>query len=477
MYAMNSIINAPKQTTDIDTGVLHSNIADNIQETNEVILPNQQVVKKEPSILHTKVSQLRDSDIQPVINFGKSKYNVGVAVIRINNSYKIISSKNEKEYDLIVKMHDYLYGKSNHFSLEYVFVPNVNIDILGTELDQYNFMVNDSENITDDIESFGESIKQLHDVKVKLGLLPKKETIHYKPLSTRESNKIVADMTNKSFFAVFPPYQSACLDVEDNIKDTIKDSNLISCQVKSFDKLNSMYEDFESVEPTLDMKRTMDIWYNKMFMNGNVIEWQQMLTEFGLSTEQIINQGYFKELMRYKTIDIDGILIEKLNELFNEQLFKDEIDFKKCVDDVMTNNNKYCPNLAKIKQYILANYDLDNKVENRIQFTTLLNDINKGLYVSGEFYEMMKKSLPFVLTDLKLNKKRFTNGFFWYGLKKKNQLENDNDTNVSTLTSISTKKEDKKNVKTTYYDIIKTRGYSNDANTYVPNFYLPNFTF
>jgi len=138
---------------------------------------------------------------------------------------------------------------------------------------------------------------------------------------------------------------------------------------------------------------------------------------------------------------------------------------------VLTRNNKVCPNLLQIKQYILNNYNLDNNVEHRIQFTTLLNEIYKGLNVSNEYYEMLKKSLPLVLVELNLNKKRYSSGFFWYGLLKKNINNTEPSNFISNITVLGKKQDDyplfpekTKNkepnkLEQSYKDIVASRGY------------------
>ena len=139
---------------------------------------------------------------------------------------------------------------------------------------------------------------------------------------------------------------------------------------------------------------------------------------------------------------------------FNNQLFKDMNEFQEKVDSILTRQNKQCPNLAKIKQYIIANYDLDDNVEHRIQFSNILNEVIKGLNVAPEFYEMMKKSLPLVLAELNLNKKRYSSGFFWYGLVRKNESSGGN---INTI--IEDEKEGKIRTEHKYNELIKERGY------------------
>jgi hypothetical protein len=226
-------------------------------------------------------------------------------------------------------------------------------------------------------------------------------------------------------------------------------------------------EDYATVDPSLDTKRTMDIWYNHMFMSGIIIEWEAMLKQCNISSENVKQLEYFKEISIYKPVDVDGLVIQELENLFNTELFNDKSQFQEKVDMILTRNNKTCPNLLQIKQYILDNYNLDSDVEHRIQFTTLLNEVSKGLNVASEYTEMMKKSLPLVLVELNLNKKRYSSGFFWYGLVKKPIPEVHSDTHIGKTTEVYSmfpilnKKKESDDVELQYKNYVANRGYDN----------------
>ncbi len=391
-----------------------------------------------PTIFQKKISNLRDNAetimVPPFqINlFGKTQ-NSYIALIRINNNYKLISCKSNEEFNLIKKLHEIIYGQGKHFNLEYELIKDAQIGYLTDDLDNYGFLKN--EDIQEELSLIGENIKKLCDVKSFLG---------YK-VSTTKNNII----------NVLPSFQSQI------------SSNKNTNEILGYDK--RFGEDFEMVEPGFEMSRTMDIWYNNMFMTGFTLEWEIFLKECNITTEQIKQLGYFKEITKFKNTDISGIVIQELNELFSDQLFKDIKEFQEKVDVILTRQNKQCPNLAKIKQYIIANYDLDDNVEHRIQFSNILNEVIKGLNVASEFYEMMKKSLPLVLAELNLNKKRYASGFFWYGLVRKNEsnartgtsIDNINNTTPNLNTLIQDEKEGTIKIEKKYNELIKERGYSN----------------
>lgn len=396
-----------------------------------------------PIVYHRKKTHLRDNDEILINHFIKNSINSyilppnSIALIRINNNYKVLSCKSSNEFELIKNLHSIMYNNDKHFNLEFEMVEEVNIGYLEGELDNYGFLKYDD--IQEDLSIIGENLKQLANAKKTLG---------YK-VNTPKDNII----------NVMPSFQ------------TVLNSNTNEIEGNNIFKKNIYSEDYASIDPSYDTKRTMDLWYNHMFMNGFITEWESTLKLYNISNEYVKKLGYFKEISIYKYVDIDCIVIQELENLFNTELFNDKTQFQEKVDMILTRNNKSCPNLLKIKQYIIDNYNLDNDVEHRIQFTTLLNEVCKGLNVSSEYTEMMKKSLPLVLVELNLNKKRYSSGFFWYGLVKKINTDPSNFiSNISVigkkpdnypLFPIKTKDKEQNKLEQNYKDIVASRGYTN----------------
>ena len=394
-----------------------------------------------PQVFQKKVSNLRDNNETILVSpynlfspFNPIQNNIGL--IRINNNYKLLTCKTPEEFNLIKKLHSIIY-QGKHFNLEYELIKDANIGYLADELDQYGFLKNDD--IQEELSLIGENLKKLCDVKAFLG---------YK-----------APQTRIPVYNVVPCFQSQLSSNQSN-------------EISGFDTHSRFGEDYATIDPSFDMNRTMDIWYNKMFMTGLITEWEIFLKDCNITTEQIKALGYFKEISKYKNMDINGVIINELQELFNTELFDKEKDFQEKVDCIITRSNKQCPNLAKIKQYIQEYYTLDNNVENRIQFTTLLNEVMRGLNVGTEFTEMMKKSLPLVLSELNLNKKRYSSGFFWYGMVKKDSNNISSDERLKNLINNTPHNKiiwnhhinkDKKEFNEKYENLVKERGYGNES--------------
>lgn len=69
----------------------------------------------------------------------------------------------------------------------------------------------------------------------------------------------------------------------------------------------------------------------------------------------------------------------------------------------------------QVKNYIDRNFVLSEKIEHRIRFTVLLNNIKQNF--DKKFHNNIKNILPKLLKGLGLNKKRYNDGMYWYGLK------------------------------------------------------------
>lgn len=78
--------------------------------------------------------------------------------------------------------------------------------------------------------------------------------------------------------------------------------------------------------------------------------------------------------------------------------------------------------ISAIRKYINANFTLDSNINNRIQFKVLFDDICTGMNINQNYHEAIKRSLPLLLTELGLAKKRYSEGIFWYGLNKMTRL-------------------------------------------------------
>lgn len=423
-------------TPNMENQIFDSSIDKFVQKNNTADQSHTPETKSEARVYHKKVANLRDFNETLIPSVYPNLFDIkpcAIALIRINNNYKLLACRSSNEFELIKQLHGIMYSNTKHFNLEYAMIENVNLGYLTGELDNYGFLKYDD--IQDDLTTTGENIKKLADARKALGC----------NVSVPKDNII----------DVMPSFQT--MMSYGNSTNEITGSNLFG-NGKHFAS-----EDYATVDPTFDTKRTMDIWYNHMFMSGLITEWEAMLKKSNISSKNVKQLGYFKEISIYKAVDVDGLIIQQLENLFNSELFNEKVQFQEKVNIILTRNNKTCPNLLQIRQYILDNYNLDSDVEHRIQFTTLLNEVSKGLNVSYEYGEMMKKSLPLVLVELNLNKKRYSGGFFWYGLVKKNSVSKNikNYDKVNEFINLSEFKDKQaERLEKEYQSCLQNRGYS-----------------
>jgi hypothetical protein len=109
---------------------------------------------------------------------------------------------------------------------------------------------------------------------------------------------------------------------------------------------------------------------------------------------------------------------------FDNKIFDNSNEINKILDIVSTyidlyknsNNDEF-----KIKEYITCNYNIDNDINNKIKFTNLFNSITTDLEISNP--NSLKNHLSQYLKNLGLNKKRFNDGYYYYGITKKEFID------------------------------------------------------
>lgn len=109
---------------------------------------------------------------------------------------------------------------------------------------------------------------------------------------------------------------------------------------------------------------------------------------------------------------------------FDNKLFNNSDEINKILDITNTyidlyknvNNDEF-----KIKEYITSNYNIDNDINNKIKFTNLFNSIVASLEISNP--NSLKNQLSQYLKNLGLNKKRYNDGYYYYGITKKGLVD------------------------------------------------------
>lgn len=126
-----------------------------------------------------------------------------------------------------------------------------------------------------------------------------------------------------------------------------------------------------------------------------------------INYEYDIQLPEFVFIGNFNKIEIDNInkLVDKTNyiSLFNKVI----------------NGKNYKENIVK---YINENYVITNDDKDRKKISDLQEEINKNIRLfdndRNNLISYIKTNLSEILKDLGLNKKRYSDGIYWYGLNK-----------------------------------------------------------
>jgi len=180
-----------------------------------------------------------------------------------------------------------------------------------------------------------------------------------------------------------------------------------------------------------------------------------MVNGTGYETVNFI-KSEMNELILVSDVEFTDEQYKKFSEYFSKNLF---IDISEASEYINENIKFNKPSKNKIEKQILKSFDLSDCIEDRIQFTDIYNIIVKENNIHDEKYKrFFKNKLPIVLVNLKLNKKRYTKGVYWYGLKKKIKkcCNNTQNTKYSIMLT-GDKIHCKRNKTCSYEDILKKR--------------------
>ena len=172
------------------------------------------------------------------------------------------------------------------------------------------------------------------------------------------------------------------------------------------------YMNFENFEESLlDYHKDYTIYFNNQFNNVIIIEskfdfmgsnnkLKKLFQEIVfIAKERLSKETYIEvsKLSKDVFVNVDDVKT-KLNRILHDKL----IDSKLSIDEI-----KFL-----IKKY----FSIDTNPEHCVKFTNIWEIISSELKVSDSFVNYTKRQLPLILQDLGLNKKRLSDGIYWYGL-------------------------------------------------------------
>jgi len=145
----------------------------------------------------------------------------------------------------------------------------------------------------------------------------------------------------------------------------------------------------------------------------------------------------FENSIELKSKDLFPELVEIYNDMLNDTQYSDITEMTKEIyvnmEDAkssigkITNDKIVSSKLSftEITRLIQKYFITDNNVEHRIKFTNIWNIITKNFNISEQYTGYYKHQLPLVLEDMGLNKKRYSDGIYWYGIVERKQDNKD----------------------------------------------------
>ena len=179
--------------------------------------------------------------------------------------------------------------------------------------------------------------------------------------------------------------------------------------LSGYDPCGSTYQNFEN----LVKEETLYIYFNKHFNKVIVLE------------SELTNE-IFPELHQVRKLTGPVGSYDELKEALASNYF---FNIEQLEGFIKFYDNKKPEDIthSKIKKFINDYFTLSNDIKNKIKFTALFNKIcNLMSLKDKDKKKQLKQLLPQVLKDIGLNKKRYSDGNYWYGIKEKSIKQPDN---------------------------------------------------
>jgi hypothetical protein len=172
-------------------------------------------------------------------------------------------------------------------------------------------------------------------------------------------------------------------------------------------------------------------FYNRQTFRGHLLtdRMEEFPLDLSCRTETEINQTlkeHLPEVTLVRIVPIDeGALFERLEDYrshFN-QIFSNLETFSNQVIQLSESLERKSsgfttPNCSELKEYLVEHYQLSQNVDHRVKFTDLFNQLCEQMSIHQDHHKFVKTLLPPILKELKLEKKRYSDGMYWYGIRQ-----------------------------------------------------------
>jgi hypothetical protein len=343
-------------------------------------------------------------------------------LVKINEDYKVITN-NYLEENKLKKMFDIYYPDSQ---VEFTSLSNYDFKLIES---LFKLLTSDNSFLKYDIEplhfmqnlnSLNSVVKYFRSFDSSLNIFGSDSTLKESVKSSNENSEVGFKLVNVS---------RETRSVRDIIeKDNKTDSVL---DVEGVERINNyqLIEKFDS--SLLEHSEEYNIYFNSQFNNIFIIR---------------VNSDYFNsnkikslfpefKLVSKIIVDIDSNKQKQLFEM-KQDIYVNQEDAKNRLDKIMDDKNINTKlSFEEIKNLINKYFDIDTNPEHCFKFSTIFNIISSNFNVSESYINYLKRQLPMILSEMGLQKKRMSDGIYWYGLTKK-ELNNKKEKELPTKVKV-----------------------------------------
>lgn len=367
--------------------------------------PNNEI-KINQDLEYIKDSSIYDIRDRIIVKKNNTKNNTkkSMILVKMNDNHKIIFG-DKKSLERIERIHELYYNND---------VYDIEINCMGIydfNLNNFNLLNENSflKNNNGDIETFIDNCVKLNDIY----------NYFFKDVCYTIND-------DKCITSIIPI---------DTTNDTIKYQG--NAEINSFSDCQQSNKKFSYIGENTNFQ----IYYNTQFKNATIID---------ANYSNQYDMDFFSEILpEFKLCRSIIIIMDKYDDFkykLENKVFDNIMLLNEYIDEYIVNNK---PSTEDIKKYINDKYNITNDPINKIKFTKLYDDLVIDLSINNSYKTHIKHKLPYVLTEMKLNKKRQKEGMFWYGLTLKNSLTeiktNDIKIDIENLMKIRDE-QDKKNL-------------------------------
>lgn len=351
----------------------------------------------------------------------------------LNNTTKNISLSKKEPFDsMFVKINDeYKFIRSNNEitikSALTTLYPNSETEIFTFSINSIQPLFNDlTKNFFNDngfVTNYEfEHIEFINNIKKITE--PYSYFLNIKKIEMHLSNTKKEESKINELFGYYSTFQSTGMIKMDKQNYDIRNTQIITNENPELDSFNSKMKN-DNIDAYINDISFFNVDdFDKNFLNDTskytVLFNNQFNNLIIVKTKSIDDLTYFKEFV-ILTDNIDSKQYEEIKHL-EKEIFVNADDAKAKLNRLI--NDKVIDtklSIDEIKGLLSKYFEIDDNVEHKIKFTNICEIIFSEITVSNAYVNYIKRQLPIIFSDLGLQKKRLSDGMYWYGLVKKQE--------------------------------------------------------